>query len=96
MSAAQFHTAPADTTKMTSLGDILRTVFTDAAPCQMCGRRVPTYHDREKDSYYCFPCLEAAVEEAEAEWRAERFAEELAEERQDMAVLACWGRQIAA
>ncbi len=72
---------------MTSIADILRTVFTDAAPCQVCGRRVPTYHDREKDSHYCFPCLEAAVEEAEAEMRAER---------QDMALIACHSRQIAA
>lgn len=96
MSAAQFHTVPADPTKMTSLGDIIATLFSDAVPCQICDRRVPTYHDREKDSHYCLLCLEAAVEEAEAEWRAERFAEELAEERQDMAILACWGRQIAA
>lgn len=95
MSTAQFHTAPADPARMTSLADILATLFSDAAPCQMCDRRVPTYHDREKDSHYCLPCLEAAVEEAEAEWRAERSAEELAEERRDMAVLACWGRQLA-
>ena len=72
---------------MTSLADILQTVFTDAAPCQICGRRVPTYHDQEKDSHYCFPCLEAAVEEAEAEWRAERL---------DMVLIACHSHQIAA
>jgi len=72
---------------MTSIADILRTVFADAAPCQVCGRRVPTYHDLEKDSYYCFPCLEAAVEEAEAEWQAERL---------DMVSVACHSRQIAA
>lgn len=96
MSAAQFHTAPADPARMTSLGDILARLFTDAVPCQICGKRVPTYHDQEKDSHYCLLCLEAAVEEAEAEARAELFAEELAEERRDMAVMACWGRQIAA
>ncbi len=95
MSTAQFHTAPADPARMTSLGDIIATLFTTAAPCYVCGKRVPTYHDREKDSYYCFPCLESAVEEAEAEWRAEQSAAELAEERQDMALLACWGRQLA-
>lgn len=77
---------------MTKLSDILRTVFTDAAPCQVCGRRVPTYHDREKDSHYCFPCLEAAVEEAEAEMQAE----ELKAERLDMVLIACHSRQIAA
>ena len=80
---------------MTSLGDIIASLFSDAVPCQMCGKRVPTYHDREKGSHYCLPCLEAAVEEAEAEWRAEQSAAELAEERQDMALLACWGRQLA-
>ena len=95
MSAAQFHTAPVGPARMTSLADIIATLFTTAAPCQMCGKQVPTYHDREKDSHYCFPCLEAAVEEAEAEWRAEQSAAELAEERQDMALLACWGRQLA-
>ena len=95
MSAAQFHTAPAETAGMSKLSDIIATLFSDAVPCQMCEKRVPTYHDREKDSHYCLACLEAAVEEAEAEWRAEQSAAELAEERQDMALLACWGRQLA-
>ena len=89
------NTVPMNNPRMTSLGNIIAALFSDAAPCQMCGQRVPTYHDREKDSHYCLSCLEAAVEEAEAEWRAEQSAAELAEERQDMALLACWGRQLA-
>jgi len=113
-------------TKMTSIGDVLANLFTDTAPCQMCGKRVPTYHDREKDSHYCLTCLEAAVEEAEAEMTAEWLATpledgpedpevvamgravldelfplsasqaEIRAERQDMALLACHSRQIAA
>ena len=72
---------------MQSLSDILTNLFTNAAPCGMCGQRVPTYHDREKGSHYCFPCLEDAVEEAEAEMRAERL---------DMVLIACHSRQLAA
>ena len=72
---------------MTRLSDILRAVFTDAAPCQVCRRNVPTYHDRETGRTYCLPCLEDAVEEAEAEMRAERL---------DMVLIACHSRQIAA
>lgn len=118
-----------------SLSDILARLFTDAAPCQMCGRRIPTYHDREKGSHYCLPCLETAVKEAEAEWEAEweagwlampmedgpedpeivamgqaildelfplsashaeTVADELRSERQDMALIACHSRQLAA
>ena len=58
-------------TERTSIVGILATLFTTAVPCQVCGKRVPTYHDREKGSHYCLCCLEAAVEEAEAEWEAE-------------------------
>ncbi len=72
---------------MQSLSDILTRLFTDAAPCQVCGRRVPTYHDRETGRAYCLPCLEAAVEEAEDEWQAERL---------DMVLIARHSRQIAA
>ena len=72
---------------MQSLSDILTDLFTNAAPCGICGKRVHTYHDQEKGSHYCFPCLEAAVEEAEAEMRAERL---------DMVLIACHSRQLAA
>lgn len=72
---------------MQSLSDILTDLFTNAAPCGICGKRVPTYHDREKGSHYCFPCLEAAVEESEAEMHAERL---------DMVLIACHSRQLAA
>ena len=64
--------------RLTSLGDIIASLFSDAVPCQMCGKRVPTYHDREKGSHYCLPCLEVAVEEAEAEGEAKWEAEWLA------------------
>lgn len=76
-----------NTPGMTSIGDILKSIFTDAAPCSSCNRAVPTFRDRETGRAYCLPCLEAAVDEAQAE---------IAAERQDMALLACWGRQLAA
>ncbi len=72
---------------MERLSDILNRIFTDAAPCTGCNRAVPTFRDRETGRAYCLPCLEAAVDEAQAE---------IAAERQDMALLACWGRQLAA
>jgi len=37
---------------MQSLSDILTDLFTNAAPCGICGKRVPTYHDQEKGSHY--------------------------------------------
>jgi hypothetical protein len=72
---------------MDRLADILTRIFTDAAPCSGCNRTVPTFRDRETGRAYCLPCLEDAVDEAQAEVWAER---------RDMAMLACWGRQIAA
>jgi len=72
---------------MERLSDILDRIFTNAAPCSGCRRTVPTFRDRETGRAYCLPCLEDAVNEAQAEMLAER---------QDMALLACWGRQIAA
>jgi hypothetical protein len=72
---------------MERLGDIIARIFTDAAPCSGCSRSVPTFRDRETGRAYCLPCLEAAVDEAQAELR---------EERQEMALLACHSRQIAA
>jgi hypothetical protein len=72
---------------MQDLADILTRIFTDAAPCSGCRRTVPTFRDRETGRAYCLPCLEDAVDEAQAEMLAER---------QDMALLACHSRQIAA
>jgi len=75
------------TAKMESLGDILARIFNAAAPCTGCARPVPTYRDPETGRAYCMECLEDAVAESQAE---------LLEERQEMARLACWGREIAA
>lgn len=72
---------------MERLSDILDRLFTLAAPCTGCARRVPTYRDPQTDRCYCLPCLEDAVDEAQAEIMAER---------QDMALLACHSRQLAA
>ena len=72
---------------MQSLSDILDRLFTASAPCTGCGRSVPVYTDPETKRGYCLPCLEDAVAESQAEILAER---------QDMARLACWGRQLAA
>jgi len=72
---------------MERLSDILTRIFTDTAPCTGCARRVPTYRDPQTGRAYCLPCLETAVDEAQAEVWAER---------QDMALLACHSRQIAA
>jgi len=72
---------------MERLGTILARIFTDAAPCSGCSRTVPTFRDRETGRAYCLPCLEDAVDEAQAE---------IAAERQDMAMLACHSRQLAA
>lgn len=77
--------------KMMSLSDVLTALFTDAMPCRVCGKCVPTYHDREKDSYYCLPCLETAVEEAEAEWEAEWLATPLEDGPEDPEIVA-YGR----
>lgn len=75
-----------DNSGMERLSDILDRLFTMAAPCTGCARRVPTYRDRETGRAHCLPCLEAAVEEAEAEIQAER---------QDMALIACHSRQLS-
>lgn len=72
---------------MTKLSDILTTLFTNAVPCSGCRRAVPTYADRGTGRCYCLECLETAVEEAQAEMMAER---------QDMAMIACFNRQLAA
>jgi len=72
---------------MEKLSDILTRLFTEAAPCSGCNRAVPTYRDRETGRCYCLPCLEDAVAESQAEIMAER---------QDMAMIACFQRQIAA
>ena len=72
---------------MERLSDILARIFTDPAPCSGCRRTVPTFRDRETGRAYCLPCLEDAVEEAEAEMRAERL---------DMVLIACHSRQVAA
>ena len=71
---------------MEPLSDILDRLFTMAAPCTGCARRVPTYRDPETGRAYCLPCLEEAVIESQAE---------IAAERQEMALLACWGHEIA-
>lgn len=85
-------TIPETTTpKMTSISDVLTALFTDAAPCQVCGKNVPTYYDREKDSHYCLSCLETAVEEAEAEWEAEWLATPLRDGPVDPEIVA-YGR----
>ena len=73
---------------MQSLSDILASLFTGTSPCQMCKRRVPTYHDREKGSHYCLTCLETAVEEAEAEWEAEWLALPMEDGPEDAEVVA--------
>ncbi len=72
---------------MERLGDILKSIFTDPAPCTGCALPVPTYRDRETGRCYCLDCLEDAVAESQAE---------IAAERQEMALLACWGHQTAA
>ncbi len=72
---------------MTSTAELLSRIFTNAAPCSTCRRTVPTFRDRETGRCYCLPCLEEAVAESQAEIQAER---------QDMAMVACFHRQIAA
>lgn len=72
---------------MERLSDILTRIFTNAAPCSTCRRAVPTYADRETGRAYCLECLTEAVEQSQAE---------IAAERQEMARLACWNRQLAA
>lgn len=71
---------------MERLSDILDRLFTMAAPCTGCARRVPTYKDSETQRAYCLECIETAVAESQAEMLGER---------QEMALLACWGHQIA-
>lgn len=72
---------------MTPTAELLSRIFTSAAPCCGCRRTVPTFRDRETGRCYCLPCLEDAVTESQAE---------IAAERQDMAMVACLHRQIAA
>ena len=79
---------PMTASEMTSIADILTTLFSDAVPCQMCGKRVPTYHDREKGSHYCLACLEAAVEEAEAGMIAEWLNAPLEDGPEDPEIVA--------
>lgn len=47
--------------ELTSIGDILTTLFRPV-PCDFCPATGPTYRDPETGCFYCLTCLEMATE----------------------------------